>query len=185
MTGSAGNGDPPTQVKVSGGQGVQVGDHGTQNNTYIQTYIETQVIKPSPRPCGWAGGGYLPVALAQLPGAGGGFHRPRWGAGRVRRAARPGAGGAVVVSAVAGLAGVGKTTLAVQAGHAARLRAGFRAGCCSSTCMAMTMRRCSRSRRWSAAARAGRPCRAYPAGAGGPGRAVPVGAGAGQPVRCW
>ena len=39
-----------------------------------------------------------------------------------------GAAGPVVVSAVAGLAGVGKTTLAVQAGHAARRRGWFGGG---------------------------------------------------------
>jgi tetratricopeptide (TPR) repeat protein len=36
---------------------------------------------------------------------------------RLRRALRPGAGGAVVISAIAGMAGVGKTRLAVHAGH--------------------------------------------------------------------
>ena len=52
-------------------------------------------------------------------------HRPGRRAGRGHRAAEPGAGtGAVVVSAVAGLAGVGKTALAIQAAHAAR-RAGW------------------------------------------------------------
>ena len=40
--------DPPTRVEVSGGQGIQVGDQGTQHNKYIQTNIETVVIQPSP-----------------------------------------------------------------------------------------------------------------------------------------
>ena len=39
-----------------------------------------------------------------------------------------GLGGAVVVSAVAGLAGVGQTTLAVQAGHVARARGWYQGG---------------------------------------------------------
>jgi hypothetical protein len=35
MTGSAGAGDPSTHVEVPGGQGVQVGDHGTQRKAGI------------------------------------------------------------------------------------------------------------------------------------------------------
>jgi len=62
-----------------------------------------------------------PTALAQLPAPAVGF------TGREEELAvlaglldPAGGAGAVVVSAMAGLAGVGKTTLAVQAGHAAR-----------------------------------------------------------------
>jgi len=69
-----------------------------------------------------------PVAMAQLPAPTAGF-TGRDGelavlAGLLNPAGTP---GAVVVSAVAGLAGVGKTTLAVQAGHAA-LRSGWYRG---------------------------------------------------------
>jgi hypothetical protein len=67
-----------------------------------------------------------PVALAQLPPVTAGF------TGRDDELAvlaglldPDGSAGPVVVSAVAGLAGVGKTTLAVQAGHAARQRRWF------------------------------------------------------------
>ncbi len=50
ISGGTGAGDLPTWVAVPGGQGVQVGDHGTQDNKYIQTYIATQVIQRSPGP---------------------------------------------------------------------------------------------------------------------------------------
>jgi tetratricopeptide (TPR) repeat protein len=70
-----------------------------------------------------------PVALAQLPAMAPGF------TGRDDELAvlaglldPAGAAGTVVVSAVAGLAGVGKTTLAVQAAHAARRRGWYRGG---------------------------------------------------------
>jgi tetratricopeptide (TPR) repeat protein len=70
-----------------------------------------------------------PVALAQLPAPVGGF------TGRDRELAQvaalldpAAAGGSVVVSAVAGLAGVGKTALAIQAGHAARAAGWFAGG---------------------------------------------------------
>ena len=72
-----------------------------------------------------------PVALAQLPGPAVGFtgreEELKVLAGLLNPAAA-GAAGAVVVSAVAGLAGVGKTALAVQAGHAARALAWFPGG---------------------------------------------------------
>ena len=42
--------DPPPRVDVPGGQGVQVGDHGTQHNKYIRTNIETVVVQPPPVP---------------------------------------------------------------------------------------------------------------------------------------
>ena len=59
-----------------------------------------------------------------------------------------GTSGPVVVSAVAGLAGVGKTSLAVQAGTLPSGRAGLAAGCCSLTCTAMTRRQCAGARRY-------------------------------------
>jgi hypothetical protein len=62
-----------------------------------------------------------PVALAQLPPAVTGFTGRDGELGVLADLLNPAQGaGAVVVSAVAGLAGVGKTALAVQAGHAAR-----------------------------------------------------------------
>jgi tetratricopeptide (TPR) repeat protein len=74
-------------------------------------------------------GAAAPLALAQLPPLVGRF------TGRDDELAvlaglldPAGSAGPVVVSAVAGLAGVGKTTLAVQAGHAARRRGWFAGG---------------------------------------------------------
>ena len=53
MSGSTGAGEPPVaRVEIPDGRGVQVGDHGTQDNKYIQTYIEHQVIRPGPAPSG-------------------------------------------------------------------------------------------------------------------------------------
>ena len=58
-----------------------------------------------------------PVALAQLPSSAAGFTgRDNELALLARQLDPAGTAGPVVVSAVAGLAGVGKTTLAVQAG---------------------------------------------------------------------
>jgi tetratricopeptide (TPR) repeat protein len=70
-----------------------------------------------------------PVALAQLPSLIAGFTGREPELAMMKGLLDPGgAAGAVVVSAVAGLAGVGKTALAVQAGHAARERGWFRGG---------------------------------------------------------
>ena len=70
-----------------------------------------------------------PVALAQLPPLVAGFTGRETELAMMTGLLDPGgAAGAVVVSAVAGLAGVGKTALAVQAGHAARERGWFRGG---------------------------------------------------------
>jgi hypothetical protein len=67
----------------------------------------------------------VPMVLAQLPAVTAGF------TGRDAELAvlaglldPPGSAGPVVVSAVAGLAGVGKTTLVIQAGHATLRGAG-------------------------------------------------------------
>jgi hypothetical protein len=69
-----------------------------------------------------------PVALAQLPPLAAGFTGREAELAQVAGLLDPaGDAGAVVVSAVAGLAGVGKTALAVQAAHAAR-EAGWFAG---------------------------------------------------------
>jgi len=70
-----------------------------------------------------------PVALAQLPALVAGFTGRGAELAEITALLNPAGGaGAVVVSAVAGLAGVGKTALAVQAGHAARQAGWFPGG---------------------------------------------------------
>ena len=70
-----------------------------------------------------------PVALAQLPPLAAGFTGREVELAQVAGLLDPaGDAGAVVVSAVAGLAGVGKTALAVQAAHAARSSGWFAGG---------------------------------------------------------
>jgi len=70
-----------------------------------------------------------PVALEQLPALVAGFAGRRAELTQITALLDPaGNAGAVVVSAVAGLAGVGKTALAVQAGHAARQAGWFGGG---------------------------------------------------------
>jgi hypothetical protein len=69
------------------------------------------------------------VALAQLPSLVTGFTGREAELAQVAGLLDPAGGtGAVVVSAVAGLAGVGKTALAVHAGHAARAAGWFPGG---------------------------------------------------------
>ena len=76
-----------------------------------------------------AAGGAAPVALAQLPALVAGFTGRDAELAQVAGLLDPARGaGAVVVSAVAGLAGVGKTALAIQAGHAARAAGWFPGG---------------------------------------------------------
>jgi hypothetical protein len=71
----------------------------------------------------------VPVALAQLPPLASGFTgRGREIAEVVGLLSAAGGAGAVVVSALGGLAGVGKTALAVQAAHAARAAGLFPGG---------------------------------------------------------
>jgi tetratricopeptide (TPR) repeat protein len=70
-----------------------------------------------------------PVALAQLPAPAAGFTGREEELAVLAGLLNPAdAAGAVVVSAVAGLPGVGKTTLAVEAGHAARRAGWYRGG---------------------------------------------------------
>ena len=71
----------------------------------------------------------VPVALAQLPALVAGFTGRGAELAQITALLEPaGEAGAVAVSAVAGLAGVGKTALAVQAGHAARQGGWFPGG---------------------------------------------------------
>jgi tetratricopeptide (TPR) repeat protein len=73
--------------------------------------------------------GPAPVALAQLPALAAGFTGRGAELAQITAQLEPvAATGAVVVSAVAGLAGVGKTALAVQAAHAARQAGWFGGG---------------------------------------------------------
>ena len=73
--------------------------------------------------------GAVPVARAQLPALVAGFTGRETELARLAGLLNPAGGaGAVVVSAVAGLAGVGKTALAIQAGHAAREASWFPGG---------------------------------------------------------
>jgi tetratricopeptide (TPR) repeat protein len=70
-----------------------------------------------------------PVALDQLPAPVAGFTGREADLGVLAGLLDPAErAGTVVVSAVAGLAGVGKTALAVQAGHVAKARGGFPGG---------------------------------------------------------
>jgi hypothetical protein len=70
-----------------------------------------------------------PVALAQLPPLAAGFTGRESELAQMAGLLDPaGDASPVVVSAVAGLAGVGKTALAIQAGHAARATGWFPGG---------------------------------------------------------
>ena len=88
----------------------------------------TVVVTIFPRPVGDASvdsvaprAAPAPLALAQLPASVAGITGRDAELAMLIGLLNPtGTAGAVIVSAVAGLAGVGKTTLAVQAGHAAR-----------------------------------------------------------------
>src|SRR5271166_2616083 len=116
MSGSTGAGDPPTRVEVPGGQGVQVGDHGTQHNKYVQTNIETVVIQPSLVPV--AAGPQLPGGVSRvwnIPARNPGFT----GRDDLLEAVRERllAGDKAVVQALRGMGGVGKTQLATEYAH--------------------------------------------------------------------
>jgi hypothetical protein len=109
--------DPPSRPDISGGQGVQVGDYGTQDNKYIQTYIETQVIQPPPVPVAGqvAAGPRVPGSVPRvwnIPPRNPGFT----GRGDLLEAVRERllAGDNAAVQALHGMGGVGKTQLAAE-----------------------------------------------------------------------
>ena len=106
MSGSTGAGEPPVaRVEIPDGRGVQVGDHGTQDNKYIQTYIEHQVVQLGPAPSG-----EVRVVTGDVPQEPTGF-QPR--ADLLMELDAPTRRGRVsVVHAVTGMRGVGKTQLA-------------------------------------------------------------------------
>jgi tetratricopeptide (TPR) repeat protein len=114
------------------GKGVQAGDHNAQVNVFPGDQVRLEAsggrdVFAAGRdltvnnPVFVAGqAAAAPVALAQLPPLPGGFTGREAELAQVAGLLDPAApAGAVVVSAVAGLAGVGKTALAVQAAHAA------------------------------------------------------------------
>ena len=119
MSGGAGAGRPPVaRVEIPDGRGVQVGDHGIQDNKYIQTYIEKQVIQPGPAPSG-----EVRVVAGDIPQEPPGF-QPR--ADLLAELDAPSPRGRVsVVHAVTGMRGVGKTQLAAAYARA-RLGEGWR-----------------------------------------------------------
>ena len=103
MNDSTGAEEPPvTWVEIPSGQGVQVGDHGTQVNKFIKTYIERQVIQPRSAPV--AG----PVVAGDVPQSPIAF-QPR---AELLAALRESGPGVSVVRSVTGMRGVGKTQVA-------------------------------------------------------------------------
>src|SRR6516165_6672804 len=99
MSGSTGGRRPPlTRVDVQGSQGVQIGDHATQYNQYIDTYIAQQVVQLPAAVSGRAVVGKAPQSAPAF--------QPR--AELVTRLGERGPG-VPVVRAVTGMRGAGKT----------------------------------------------------------------------------
>jgi hypothetical protein len=106
--------DGRAEIDASASKGVLVGDHGIQQNFFGEQQAAAAA----------------PVALAQLPPLAAGFTGRQTELAQAAELLDPSGENrelGVVVSAVAGLAGVGKTALAVHAAHAAR-QAGWFAG---------------------------------------------------------
>ena len=91
-----------TRVEALGGQGIQIGEHGTQDNKFIQTYIENQVIQPPAVP---ASGQVVAGEVPQPPPA----FQPR---ADLLAALHQSGPGVSVVRSVTGMRGVGKTQVA-------------------------------------------------------------------------
>jgi hypothetical protein len=108
------DGDGGTHSRISGG--IQLGPVLQGRDFRDVTFVTNQAVA-------------APVALAQLPAAVAGFTGRATELSQITALLDPaGAAGNVVVSAVAGLAGVGKTALAIQAAHAARAAGWFAGG---------------------------------------------------------
>ena len=133
-------GERAASVDASASKGVQADDHNAQVNVFLG---EQSQVEASGGRDAFAAGRDLtvnnqtlvtsqaaaPVALAQLPPLAAGFTGREAELAQVAALLDPAAdAGAVVVSAVAGLAGVGKTSLAVHAAHAARSSGWFPGG---------------------------------------------------------
>src|ERR1700733_7799 len=102
MAGRTGSGPRGIWVEVLGGQGVQVGDHNTQDNAFIGHYVGTQIVAAQSAPAVW------PVRVGDVPQMPPAF-QPR----EALLAMLGSQGSAVpVVRAVTGMRGVGKTQVA-------------------------------------------------------------------------
>ena len=116
MSGGTGAEEPPvTRVEILAGQGVLVGDYGTQRNTFNQARFEQLVIQPPPAPA--AG----PVVAGEVPQPPVAF-QPR---ADLLAALRESGPGVAVVRAVTGMRGVGKTQVAAACARA-RIDEGWR-----------------------------------------------------------
>jgi tetratricopeptide (TPR) repeat protein len=129
----ADGGERSARVDVPDGRGVQVGDGNVQvNDSRGQQDIHAaRDAFTAGRDLHYhaVGAAAAPVALAQLPPLAAGFTGRGAELAQVAALLDPaGSAGPVVVSAVTGLAGVGKTALAVHAAHAAREADWFRGG---------------------------------------------------------
>ena len=132
------SGERPVKADVPDVRGVQAGDGNGQVNIFNQAEPGSGARQDihADRDAFVAGRDFhyhaaaaAPVAMAQLPPLAAGFTGRQAELAQVAGLLDPAAGaGAVVVSAVAGLAGVGKTALAVHAAYAARKAGWFPGG---------------------------------------------------------